>query len=450
MNKKLETLLMTVIPLLIIIQMVRWGGIPDVGPIFWVGAVILLGTVAVFGGLCWWLFLSPLPATPRRAAPPLSEKIYPILLAALAAGLMVIIGVFWDETWHRTYGVGIVVEDFLWPPHKMLYLSLGILALIACTALFMAARAARGDFRVGFRAQPYMGLLGLLTAYLTFSLPSDAVWHVIYGLDITAWSLPHILLVSSFGLAMLALAAIFLSGRANLATFSLNDVLGAFAMSVSGVILLVLVTEYDSTPARVVDVTNNAAATIQARPEWLYPVVLLTLGILLAVIGVRLARRVGVVSLAAVGVAAFRLSAVALFGAWDKMGVASHLMLVVPMVVIDLWQLVEQRTARKSLILGAVAAGAAGLAVMLPVIATNFVYPRVTLPIGAAMVVWGLLFAVGAALVADRLGGWLAALEAGRLPSVAFPRLVWQTVVISAVALAIFLVLFFTARPPSA
>ena len=432
--------------------MVRWGGIPNTGESkFWLGVALLGSTLAVFGGLCWWLFFSPMPASAMKSSTQLSEQAYLMLLAALFAGLLTIIGVFWDETWHRIYGFAEVLNDFLWAPHKLLYLSLGTLTVVAGMSLYQAIRADRSDVRVGFRSHPYIGMFGLLAAYLMFSLPSDQVWHLVYGLDITAWSLPHILLLTSFGFVMISVSAIFLSGERS-PSMSLNNVLGGLAIGIGGVMLLVLVTDYDSVSAPLTQVSAQALQTLAERPQWTYPVAVATLGIVIASIGVRLSRRFGVVTIAALTIIIFRSIMVTFFNASKEMGVVSHILIVIPMLIIDAWQLLwrkkNEEPSTRFRIAAALVAVASFLIVGIPVIngwlatyhINNESIPGAIL-VGAIMAVWG--NAIG-----ELFGGWLASLNSGRLPTVSPTRLVKQLAVGAVISVVIFLVVFFTAQPP--
>jgi hypothetical protein len=433
--------------------MVRWGGVPDVAEVnFWLGVVILGSTLAVFGGLCWWLFFSPVPSEVKPHSTQLSEGSYLMLLAALFAGFLSIIGVFWDETWHRLYGFAEVLNDFLWAPHKLLYVSLGALTLVAGMSLYQAIRANRSDVRVGFRTHPYLGMFGLIAAYLMFSLPSDQVWHLVYGLDITAWSLPHILLLTSFGFVMISLSAIFLSGERS-SSLTFNALLGGLAMGIGGVMLLVLVTDYDSAAAPLTQVSANVMKALAERPQWTYPVAVVTLGVLLASVGVRLSGRFGVVTVAALTIIVFRSVMVTFFNASKEMGVVSHVLIVIPMVIIDAWQLLMRDKAKQpsSLfrVMGALVAAACFLVVGIPVIngwlatyhINNDAIPGAIL-VGAIMAVW-------ANAIGDLFGGWLTSLDSGQLPTVSPSRLVRQFAISAVIAIAIFLVVFFTAQPPN-
>jgi hypothetical protein len=439
--------------ILVLIRMVVWGGIPNVGPLFWVGVALLMSTMAIFAGLCWWLFFSPLPEgrqIKRSAQLPASS--YVMLIAALVAGLMSAIAVFWDETWHRIFGFGAVLDDFLWGPHKILYFSLGTLALISGLSLYRAIRADRSDIRAGFRTFPHIGLLGLAAGYLIASLPSDQVWHLVFGLDITAWSLPHIILILSFGFAMISLAAVFLVSSDGSGAFNLNHLLGGLTLGVGGVLSLVLVTEYDSIAPTTVQQGQEVLRVIAERPQWTYPVTLVAIGILLASVGVRLSRRFGVVTLAALFIGVFRTIAVTFFNATGQMGMVSHWLVCVPMIGIDLWQLVrkENTNSLRYQMIGAVLSMIVFMIVAIPVINTWLATYKVSMDAIPGAIIFGAIVGAWASLLGNLLGNWLTSLESGRLPEVAVTRVAGPAAVIGAVAAAIFLFFFFTAVPPHA
>ena len=70
-------------------------------------------------------------------------------------------------------------------------------------ALLYLNRNLRGNFQQRFRSNTVVGLLILNAAFLLYALPADPVWHSIFGEDITAWSVPHLILLTSFVLTQL-------------------------------------------------------------------------------------------------------------------------------------------------------------------------------------------------------------------------------------------------------
>jgi hypothetical protein len=187
-----------------------WGGSVRSGPLFVLGLVVLSAMIVAAGAVLWWLFASPLPAgetAPTGANAALRQL---VVLSAVIGGLILIFGAFWDVLWHRRYGLGAALNDFFWRPHELIYGGMALIGGFALVALILALRG-RGGLRERFRAEPLVGLLGVVAAYLGLSGPSDLIWHRLYGLDLTAWSLPHLMLAGLLGLVMLLAVAITLS-----------------------------------------------------------------------------------------------------------------------------------------------------------------------------------------------------------------------------------------------
>ena len=108
--------------------------------------------------------------------------------------------------WHRSFGLPFG-EDLLWRPHLLLYFGFLSVSALAGVALLILLRGSsdlqsRPSLQQRFRAQPVLGLLTLVGGFLIFAIPADPVWHTLYGEDITAWSLPHLILTISFAMIM--------------------------------------------------------------------------------------------------------------------------------------------------------------------------------------------------------------------------------------------------------
>ncbi|MGH2352950.1 MAG: hypothetical protein ACRDJN_15175, partial [Chloroflexota bacterium] len=105
--------------------------------------------------------------------------------------LLFLLGGYWDVAWHIEVG-----RDTFWsPPHLLLYG--GILTVLgACAAAFTTA------WRRGRRLPgPGATIAAIGAALALASAPIDDLWHRLYGLDVTIWSPPHIMLIAGMVIA---------------------------------------------------------------------------------------------------------------------------------------------------------------------------------------------------------------------------------------------------------
>ncbi|MFN8530385.1 MAG: hypothetical protein U0670_17425 [Anaerolineae bacterium] len=275
-----------------------WGGVPtaDKMPLFIAGIVVLfavLGAVFVAG---WHLLVRPLPkgrtVSQANALPAQGRLLLGVLITV--AAFSNVIGSAWDDVWHHKYGVPFG-EDFFWPPHILIYTFLGAISLVAFLGLLMLMRSGKGTLQQRFRANPIVGLLILVGAFQLFSVPADPIWHSLYGVEIGAWSVPHIVLLwSSLGSMFLAPLLILstMPPRPWSSIFKLTAkdllVLITFAF-MSGLILILLTTEWDG----IENLSAASVANLQSRPEWILTTTLVMFGTFFATMGIRTTRRVG-------------------------------------------------------------------------------------------------------------------------------------------------------------
>lgn len=117
-------------------------------------------------------------------------------LVGLGAMLIAFSGFFWDVAWHISIGR----DEFLFsPPH--VHLLLGTTGIGAAGAVGVHV-ATRTDAPVGWQVRRWrvpFGCAGLLAmGVLAISgYWVDEFWHSIYGLDVTMWSPPHMLMIGS-------------------------------------------------------------------------------------------------------------------------------------------------------------------------------------------------------------------------------------------------------------
>jgi hypothetical protein len=370
------------------------------------GWLVLSVLIAVFALVTWWLFFSPLSGPPLRT--PRSPKLR-LAVAGLvfASGAAFVVGTAWDELWHRMYGG--FGDDFLWPPHLLMYASLGLNAAFAVGGLLVALRG-RGGLRQRFRAEPLLGLLGLIAAYQMASIPSDLLWHQIIGPDITAWSLPHVLLIGTTSGTWLIGLAIARSTAGPIPTWrvlkgSLLDALSLGFVTLGTLMLLQLgVTEWEwiSSAGQELELLN--------RPAWSYPVVVLLIGIATAHLALHATHRVG----AATAVALTALAAHWVTLAVDRAALgagpvmASHLLLVAPALAIDVWYATRRDPeALPARVVGSALYAAVFLLVGLPYAQQVVGVPGLAAGAIVASVAIGLVVAVLGGLMFADLGAWV-------------------------------------------
>ena len=165
---------------------------------FWEAASFTGAAVVFVFASSWWLYFSPLRAPAGRPM-----AVSPRLAAGLAAllglwALFLVAGAFWDASMHIRTGQIPAGADFLWPPHLMIYGGFLMSFTVAMIAIGRVAQngwlAGDNDPRQWVRGNPYLGAVALASLYSLLSIPGDALWHALYGVDLTAWSPPHLIL----------------------------------------------------------------------------------------------------------------------------------------------------------------------------------------------------------------------------------------------------------------
>jgi hypothetical protein len=465
--------------LAVMIAIARWGGVAQPGPLFIAGVALLSGLVLAFGVLAWWLYLSPLPKQNAATPQPAIATRQVLGMLSLISGALFLIGSFWDEVWHRTYGS--FGDDFLWPPHMLIYGSLGLVMLFAGGGLLLMLSRG-GDPRQRFRAEPHIGLLALVSAFLVASIPSDLLWHAIYGRDLTAWGLPHLMLASGVALVLLATVALQLSLIPAAPWRGLRSLAVAEALALLGcagaITMLLQFGTADWEGLTAISDADRSSSAFWQRPEWLYPAVIAAAGMFCGNLALYTLRRVGAATVVALVALAFRL--VLLIGADAMrpgigMGFIPHLAIVPPLLLLDLWYFAQLRRSSSQgprtknrephqeqnkqpasqfsifhIAIGNLLAGALFLATGLPLIARALIYPRVGAATLPGMICWSLVAALAFGWAGARVGAWLGALYR---PAESTRTSVWagRAATIALLAAALFTAFFIlTARPPIA
>ena len=454
--RRLEPLLAILVGVGILVQVVRWGGTAKGGPLYALGIALMLGILLVFGGAVWWLYFSALPNAKVQPSRMSNGQAQTLASGIVIAGMLFLVGGFWDEMWHRTYGG--FGNDFLWPPHMLLYASILAFTVFAGLGMFLTMRGA-GSIRERFRSEPLLGIVGLVSSYLLVSLPSDELWHRIYGLDLTAWSLPHLSL--TFGVMLIMLAGIMvqlnlLPAREwrGLAAMQWGEwlVLVLIAWAVS-VIVQIGVTEWDN--IKTSTIPDAFVDAFWQRPEWLYPVVVVAIALWAGNLALHTTRRIGTATLVALLVIGFRLLLITALGRdlpTGEMRFTSHLLLLAPALALDCWAWATLHRPQTTWLLvgGNVVAALVFFAVNLPIIARTMAFPRLNSTTLPAVFGYGLLMALLAGWLGAVLGRWLGSWGHAQTAGAASARsrLAWGTVGACVVVLALVLVLVLTANPP--
>lgn len=441
--------------LTVLISLVRWGGTARPGPLFVVGVIVLTGLILTFGLIIAWIFSGPPPAARSLTADRADLRAVVAVLTAISSGCFVVGGI-WDEVWHRRYGG--FGDDFFWPPHLTIYISIGLFMLFAVLGLRMALRGA-GSLRDRFRAESQLGLIGITSIFLMVSLPSDLIWHQIYGRDVTAWSLPHIVAACGGMFVTLGGASLGLSllprleqwrGLGNLRLF---EVLALLLIAMTTITTMqVGTTEWEGFKPLLNsgDVFKDA---LWQRPQWLYPVVVITIAIFFSNLALHLLRRIGVATAIIVFVIGFRFACLIVLGDNTSrfgLGYTSHLLMIAPALVLDGWYALNRHRADTlwTLTIGNVLACLAFLGVALPAIDLMLIYPPINGYTVPRMVGMGLIMALSAGWLGARFGGWLCSLDRSPVRLQPRPRALAVAFSGGSVAVLVIIVMLLTAQAP--
>ncbi len=228
--------------------------------------------VLIFGGATWFFYFSPVKSRPAPVARP-SRLMAGFVVAALGlGGVLMVTGALWDASMHVQTGTVPGGSDFLWPPHIMLYS--GFLLSFACGLAALANIAIQGwkngsrDPRRWMRQNPRLGAVALSSGFTLLSVPGDALWHELFGVDLTAWSPPHVL-IAIMGVTCLVCAA----GLFNQSFGASGRPFGARKGLVVSFLLSLVLSQLYTIGVLEWELPKGLSDAVAARPIWLYPVV---------------------------------------------------------------------------------------------------------------------------------------------------------------------------------
>ena len=244
-------------------------------PLFLQGLIFSALVIGGLGLIGWWLFVSRLDGSLSTVAAHNNVVVATSILSSRLSiligisSLLLCIGGYWDLSEHVATGIVPGGEDFLWPPHLMIYTSFLLAFLVALGGMIALAvpnlKAGVRDPRVWARRNPYIAVTALLAGYGWLSIPSDAIWHELYGID-TPWSPPHIFLaVAAMSLPISGIGLIGrVQGRGGLAEWANFLKLGYIALAMN-ILLIIAVIEWEVVVDHIELVAN--------RPIWVFPLI---------------------------------------------------------------------------------------------------------------------------------------------------------------------------------
>jgi hypothetical protein len=252
----------------------------------WMQALIFSG-IAIGGILlvAWWLYFSP-SRGPVDRAQPASPSVAVVLVTLISlSSMLIVFGGYWDAAEHVATGIVPGGDDFLWPPHLMIYGAFLLALLISIGGIVALAIpnwwAGVHDPRMWVRRNPYLGAAALAAGYGLLSVPGDAIWHLLFGIDLTAWSPPHIFIAVASAAMPFCAVGLLLQGRTGPMVVPSAHSVGVLLLLAMAMHLLLLigVLEWE---------LSQVARLVAERPIWLYPVIVAGISFFAMSIGRRL------------------------------------------------------------------------------------------------------------------------------------------------------------------
>jgi hypothetical protein len=249
-----------------------------------------------------------------------------------------LLSITWDTAEH-TKGA---VDSFWYPPHFGIYFSLLAAALVSAYGLFLTLRSP-GTLGEKLRRSPALVALTVANVIGFTGAPFDAWWHVTFGIDLTAWSPPHIHLIVGSVMVLVACSVYFLDSRPTedearlLIRPGRRDLVLAAAFAMAMLLGSVGFLDYEAAVAPSQTSGFSAAVLeILARPRWSYPVAMTGFTLFLLLIATASSRRIGNATLATTIYALVRLGQILMSSTLLDYQGAPFYPVLIPALVLDL------------------------------------------------------------------------------------------------------------------
>lgn len=380
-------------------------------PLFAQGLVFTGTAILLMGGLAWWLYRSPMKqAVQRMAAPSTRLANWLAVLVGLSA-LQMVAGGMWDGSMHIQTGVVPGGADFLWPPHIMIYSSFLITLIVGTAAIATVAipawNAGVRDPRQWIRSNPYLGGLALACVYALASIPGDAIWHELFGIDLTAWSPPHVIIGAMQAIVLLCTIGLLSEAYKDRARpLHVEIIIAALLALLLNLAYLIGAIEWEMPGIR--------SPLVQARPIWAYPLVGGLLAFVVMTLAKRLIRFRWAATAAAIGFYLIRFAVSLLIGLTGNIMPFMPLWFIVGALLLDVvpWQRIRSAFLREAASAIVFTAGYTALALPLLSLRTNL--PAFT----GADYFWAVVATFGIGLIILLIIHWIGAQWIGRKPEV--------------------------------
>jgi hypothetical protein len=446
--------------LFIFVVLSALGGLPAADEVsaFVIGLVVMIAITLIFAGVSWHLLYRPLPEGVKTQTRTFLTAVQRQMIAALLLVVVIFLSVggVWDEVWHSKYGIPFG-EDFFWRPHLMMYAGFGVSILLAFYGWFRILRDGRGSLQQRFRADRLFGMLVLIGTFMLYALPADPIWHSIYGEDLTAYSIPHVMIVLVFILLMVGAAAmqtslVVRSGWRSLLRLDAFDLIPLVSYALMLMMVMILLGAEWELAGLALSLDDFGLSSLTARPDWLLPVFLTFTAVFAGTLAITTLRMVGAATL--IGLLTVGIRLLLIHSLDHVIKTPSPWLTMLPVLValdvVYAWRL-RHDASGASWWWGGAGATLAGVVVMIPLVNAFYVVPQIEVTEIAFIVLPVAISALMASWMAQVIGLGMAQSEKYPVADVIiFTRRIAPRIV-SGVLLGAFVFIagfIFTATPP--
>src|SRR4051794_16061549 len=149
--------------------------------------------------------------SPERVAGMPARYIAPVLIASVSLQVAVL-GMYWDVGYHIDHGRD---QGVLTVPHLLIVAGLQGIVVAALLHGAMRGPAARNERRIpalGLRLSPGGIVMLVCGGIALLGFPLDAVWHALFGEDVTLWGPTHLFMIGGAGVSTLGLWMVMRQG----------------------------------------------------------------------------------------------------------------------------------------------------------------------------------------------------------------------------------------------